>query len=237
MVLIPNLFHLLFLFLLSGLGEFPDPLPRSEKPRKETKETTIYTLVVIIYLTLDIFFFRRFIHFLYIVLGFSSIIFLLIPFFYTRYRDHWTSKDLGVISKIKAPSIVIASVIFYTYFGYANTLTAIIPWYLLLIYFYSNAFFEEFLFRGVIQSKLERAIGQKRALIFQAFAFMAFHVPVNIFNYFLDGNLLRLFSAFGLQLINGAIYGLIFMKTRNLWISVICHYLNNWLGAIITLFL
>jgi len=233
----PVLFHILLIFLIKGVGEYPAPLPHSENPRKEYIETVIYTLIVIFYLVVNIFVLNRFTDSICITLCFSTIIYLLIPLAYVRYRDHWTSEDLGFTSKVKSLWVVIVSLIFYTILGFKNTLTFEISWHILLISFYSNAFLEEFLFRGIIQSKLERAFGQKKALIFQAFLFMSIHIPVNSFNFLLDGNFTRLFSAFGLQLINGIIFGLIFLKTRNIWISVICHYLNNWLGAIITLFL
>lgn len=236
-IIIPALVHILLLKSLRNLGEYPLPLPRSENPRKEVIEAVIYTLIVILYLTINIFVLYRFSDSFYIALGFSTIIYLLIPLMYAHYRDHWTSKDLGISSKVKSRWVVIVCIIFYIFFGFKNTLTVEISWYLLLIYYYSNAFLEEFLFRGVIQSKLERAIGQKKAIIFQGFLFMSIHIPVNIFHFFLDGNSLRFISAFGFQLINGIIFGLIFLKTRNIWISVICHYLNNWFGAIITLFL
>ena len=235
-IFIPALFHILILLLLNRLGKYPVPLSNSENPRKEIIEVVMYTLIVILYLTVDIFILSRLNDFFFI-LGFSTVIFLLIPLIYVLYRDHWTSKDLGISYKVKSRWVVIASIIIYTYFGFTNTLTAEISWHLLLIYFYSNAFLEEFLFRGVIQSKLERAIGQKKAIIFQALLFISIHIPVNSFHFFLDGDFIRLFSAFGFQLINGIIFGMIFLKTRNIWISVICHYLSNWFGAIITLFL
>lgn len=236
-ILIPALVHILLLNFLVKCGKYPSILPRSENPRKEYIEAVIYTLIVILYLAINIFVLYGFSDSFYIALGFSTVIFLLIPLIYVLYRDHWTSKDLGISYKVKSRWVVIASIIIYTYFGFTNTLTAEISWYLLLIYFYSNAFLEEFLFRGVIQSKLERAIGQKKAIIFQALLFMSIHIPVNSFHFFLDSDFIRLFSAFGFQLINGIIFGMIFLKTRNIWISVICHYLSNWFGAIITLFL
>ena len=236
-IIIPALVHFLLLKSLNELGKYPAPLLRSKNPRKEVIEVVIYTLIVISYLTINIFVLNRFRDSFYIALGFSTIIYLLIPLTYARYKDHWTSKDLSITSKVKSRWIVIVSIIFHIFFGFKNTLTAEISWYLLLIYFYSNAFLEEFLFRGVIQTKLERAIGQKKPIIYQGFLFMSIHIPVNSFQFFLDGNSLRFISAFGFQLINGIIFGLIFLKTRNIWISVICHYLNNWFGAIITLFL
>ena len=237
MIFIPALFLILLLILLKEIGKYPTPLPRSNDPRKECIEAVLYTLIVILYLTVNIFVLGRLNNSFYIVMGFSTIIYLIIPLIYVRYRYNWTSKELGITSNVKSRWVVIVSIITYTYIGSRNTLTFEISCYLLVIYFYSNAFLEEFLFRGVIQSKLERAIGQKKALYYQGFLFMSIHLPVNSFQFFLDGNIVRYISVFGFQLINGIIFGLIFLKTRNIWISVICHYLNNWLGAIITLFL
>jgi len=237
MFFIPVIFNILLIFLIKEVGEYPAPLPLSENPKKEYIETVIYTLIVIFYSLINIFLLSRFLYSFYIELCFNTVIYLLIPLTYVIYRDHWTSKDLGFTSKVKSRWVVFIGVIFYTIFGFKNTFTYEISWIILLIYFYSNAFLEEFLFRGIIQSKLERAFGQKKAIILQALLFMSVHIPVNSSNFLLDGNLIKFFSAFGLQFLNGIIFGLIFLKTRNIWICVICHYLNNWLGAIITLFL
>jgi len=236
-IIIPTLILIFFLYNFNKLGEYPTPLPISQNPKKEYIEAVTYTLIAILYFTLDIFILSRFNNSLGITLIFSTIMLLLIPSIIANYRDQWTSKDFGFTSEVKSKGIVILGILFYAIFGFKNTFMVEVPWYLLLSLIYSNAFLEEFLFRGIIQSKLERAIGQKKAIIFQGIFFMSVHIPVNCFNFFLDGNSLRLISAFLFQLINGFIFGLIFMKTRNLWISVICHYLNNWFGAIITLFL
>ena len=236
-IIIPTLIQIYFLYKFNKLGEYPTPLPTSQNPKKEYIEAVIYTLIAILYFTIDIFILSRLNNSLGITLIFSTIMLLLIPSILAYYRDHWTSKEFGFTSKVKSKGVVILGILFYAVFGLKNTFMVEVPWYFLLILIYSNAFLEEFLFRGIIQSKLERAIGQKKAIIFQGIFFMSVHIPVNCFNFFLDGNFLRFISAFIFQLINGLIFGLIFMKTRNLWISVICHYLNNWLGATITLFL
>lgn len=236
-IVIPALLQICFFYFFSKREKYPTPLPTSQNPKKEYLEAIYYTLIAISYYVLDVFILSRFNNSLYITLIFSTIILLLLPLVLAFYKDHWKSKDLGITSKVNSKWMAIVGISFYTVFGVKNTFMVEIPWYSLLIYFYSNAFIEEFLFRGVIQSKLERAVGQKKALIFQGLLFMSVHIPVNSFIFNLDGNLIKFISAFGFQLINGIIFGLIFMKTRNIWISTICHYLNNWLGAIITLFL
>ena len=196
-IIIPAFAQIFFLYNFNKLGKYPAPLPHSENPRKEYIQVVIYTLAVILYFTIDLFIFNRFSFSFYMYLGFSTIIFLLIPLMHTHFKDNWTSKDLGITSKVKSRWVVIVGIIFYTLFGFKNTLMFEISWYLLLIYFYSNAFLEEFLFRGIIQSKLERAIGQKKAIIFQGILFMSVHIPVNSFNFFFDNNFLRFISAFG----------------------------------------
>ena len=233
----PTIFFSATLLLIIILGEYPTPLPSSEKPKKLLLEVGVYTLIIILFLTLNIFVLNPIGVPFYILLVLSTIMFLLIPLIYTRYKDHWTSKDLGINFKVKSRGVVIVGLIAYTWFGFLNSFALDISWYLLLIFFYSNAFLEEFLFRGIIQTKLERALGQKKAIIYQGLLFMLFHIPVNIFEFSLTGNVIRFISNFEFQLFNGVILGLIYMKTRNIWMSVTCHYLYNWFGAIVSLFL
>jgi len=227
----------LLLFVLNKLGKNPAPLPRSENPRKEKIEAGTFTLIAIFYFFLSIFILSPLVYSFYIQLGISTIILLLIPLIYTRYRDNWTIKDYGINSKIRNWWVVFFSILIFLYKGCLNTLTEDISWYLLIIFFYSNVFLEEFLFRGVIQSKLERALGQNKTIFYQGILFMLIHTPKYIFDLSVNGNYLWFILKFGLQLFNGIIFGLIYMKTRNIWISVICHYLNNWFGSIIIQFL
>ena len=100
-IFIPALFYIIFLSIVNKLGKYPVPLPRSENPKKEYIEVVLCTLIVILYLTVDIFVLRTFIDFFYNALVFNSIIFLLIPLIYVYYRDHWTSKDLIITYRVK----------------------------------------------------------------------------------------------------------------------------------------
>ncbi|MHA1192743.1 MAG: lysostaphin resistance A-like protein [Promethearchaeota archaeon] len=225
-----------FLYYSNKFEKNPTPLPRSAKPKIDLIETGILTLIVIIHLTLDNF--KLYQNFnMYLSLGLNTIIFFLTPLLYTHYKDRWTFNDLGITSKVESWRFALLWFSLYVLIGSRNTFGVVVSWYQLLIFLYSNAFLEEFLFRAIIQSKLERALGQKKAIIYQGFIFMIIHIPVNAVQLSLNGDLFRFFSQFGLQLLNGIIFGVIFLKTRNIWMSIICHYLNNWLGAIITLFL
>jgi membrane protease YdiL (CAAX protease family) len=171
---------------------------------------------------------------------FSTIITFLIPLIYVVYKNNWNIKDLGLTTRIQSWSVAVISILSYILLGIYSFFRSEpmgVYWYYLLLLLYSNAFLEEFLFRAIVQSKLERSIGQRRAIIYQAVLFMLIHIPSNIARFTFDGNLVRFFWNFGFQLLHGVIYGLVFMKTRSIWPGVICHYLTNWAVATILLFL
>lgn len=219
------------LIIFGIVGKNPAPPLRSEKPMKELIEVGVFILIVALYLTLKIFVLNPIGFSFFILIGMSTIIFLIIPLMYTRYRDQWTWKDFGINSKVKNWYVVIASITYFTLLGFRNIVDT--SWFFLIIYFYSNVFLEEFLFRGVIQSKIEKALGQNKAVFLQGVLFTLIHAPKYIQEFSVEGDFAWFFSRFILQFFNGYLFGLIYLKTRNLWISVICHYLNNYIGVII----
>ena len=236
---------LILILLAKFIGTYPTPLPRSENPATEKKEVIILGFIMLIYLSLYIYVFSPYLISMlgdsYIIgIIFGTFINFLIPFIYVVYKNKWVSKDLGLTNKIQSWSVVIISISSYVLLGiysFFRSEPIELYWYSLLLLLYSNAFLEEFLFRGIVQSKLERSIGQKRAIIYQAVLFMSIHIPSNLMRFTIDGDLIRFLWNFGFQLMHGAIYGLVFLKTRSLWPAVICHYLTNWAGATILLFL
>ena len=241
-----TIFLIIFIVIVyKVIGKYPTPLPRVENPRKEIKETIFLWMVgliwIISYVFLIGFFLSPFIgdtYFIGLIVG--SIFGLFIPILFVVYRIKWTLKDFGIINKVESWTIVICSVTgylalgIYSFFRLEPIETS---WLSLLLLFYSNAFLEEFFYRGIIQSKLERAIGQKRALFYQAILFTIVHFPANIARLIYGGNILFFIWNFGFQFLHGLNYGIIYMKSRNLFPSVICHYLTNWMGAVIMLFL
>ena len=236
---------LILILLAKSIGHYPEPLPRSEKPKMEVLDSIIFWMINFVWLSFFIFllnpiFINLFGDSYYIGLIVGTLINLLIPSIYVIYKDKWNVNDLALGTKVKSWPIAMYSIIFYLLFGIYNFFRLVpiqLPWYSLLLLFYSNAFLEEFFFRVIIQSKLERALGQFKAIVYQAILFMLIHIPANIIRFTMDGYLPRLIWNFGFQLMHGIIFGIIFMKTRNIWPSVICHFLNNWTGAIILLFI
>lgn len=213
--------------------EESSPLPRSKDPRKEKREAGVFTLIKLFYFFLSIFILNSNANFIYFQPLTNTIILFLIPFLYTHCRDNWTYKDYCINFKIGDGWITLMNILIFSTLGYLNAHTQDLS--LLILFFYSNVFLEELLFRGVIQSKLEGALGQFKSIFYQGILYKLIHSPKYISELNMDGDYLLFILKFGLQLINGIYFGLIYLKTRNIWISVICHYLNNYFGSIIFL--
>lgn len=85
--------------------------------------------------------------------------------------------------------------------------------------------FEEFLFRGALQTRLVPFVGRRWAVGLQALAFGLWHLGVAA----QDGGSLWLAAAHTLvsQATTGFLFGLVFLRTRNLWASSLLHVLAN----------
>ncbi len=102
----------------------------------------------------------------------------------------------------EAPSYAVPT----TTLGYILTFfsTAIIP-----------AIFEEFVLRGIILGKL-RKYGDAFAIVFSALIFACLHI-----------NLVSVLVTF----CSGCVMGFVYVKTKNIWVPVIIHFLNNALSV------
>lgn len=95
--------------------------------------------------------------------------------------------------------------------------------------FFQNGFFEEFLFRGALQTRLSSFLSAPLALIVQALIFGLWHLGANTRSF--DGNV-----AAGLawcivsQGVLGLAFGFIFHRTRNLVAPTVAHVMTNVLG-------
>jgi membrane protease YdiL (CAAX protease family) len=85
------------------------------------------------------------------------------------------------------------------------------------------AFYEEFLFRGVMLKFFEKHYGKLRAIIFTSFLFGIWHLK-NVF-WLNQSDLLKqvLYTA----LIFSPVLSWVTLKTRSVWPAVILHFLNN----------
>lgn len=92
-----------------------------------------------------------------------------------------------------------------------------------------NGFFEEFLFRGALQTRLNALMPANWALVLQALLFGLWHLGANM--RMMDGSLLA-----GLALcvisqgVVGISYGIVFQRTRNLAAPSVAHVVMNAFG-------
>jgi membrane protease YdiL (CAAX protease family) len=94
----------------------------------------------------------------------------------------------------------------------------------------NNGFFEEFLFRGALQTRLRRLWGPGWALVLQALVFGAWHLGLGFTDTGHTGVLPALASTLVHQAVVGLGFGVIFERTRNLLAPSVVHVVANSLG-------
>jgi len=159
---------------------------------------------------------------------------IIVPAVYVIRVNKWKAKDLGFTKQFLQPSVAIAAFIFVvgtTIFRFITGTPEAIPPLAAILVLYETCFFEEFFFRGIILSKFERAMGQKKALIWSSIIFGLLHVFTDfIFPIMLGGDVTTVMV---LQILSGLNFGIIYIKTRNIIVGIVIHYLNNYLAGII----
>ena len=171
-----------------------------------------------------------------------TVFYLLLPIFLVARKMRWGAADFGLTLANKSQEATLFAVLFglgsgcVAYFtGQSNISIQVLPLDALLILFYNNAFLEEFYHRGVIQSLLERAIGQKQAILWGGILFGLTHIALDLSALLETEGYIAVFSALLLQTMAGWMFGIIYMKSRSLWPCVLCHYLANWLPSILVI--
>ena len=225
------------------IGKYPAPLPESKDRRREILEALVLWAILAIVFVIQV-----------LLTPESALAaptpkdtvtgllvqllpFVVIPLLYVLLVNKWTAKDLG-FTMPRAPSVTIFALLVFGFFGalplFFGPAREPIAVPFLLLALYQPSFTEEFFFRGIIQGKLERALGQNRAWFFSALLFGLLHIFTLIFVGGLDivGGVFYLVQV----TISGCIFGIIYMKTRSLLPSMVAHYLTSWrLGSILAL--
>jgi len=94
---------------------------------------------------------------------------------------------------------------------------------------FQNGFFEEFLFRGALQTRLRRVMSTPWALTIQAVIFGLWHLRAN--TQMMDGNVLAgLAVCLVSQAVSGFVYGYVYQRTKNLIVPSVAHVAMNVLG-------
>jgi membrane protease YdiL (CAAX protease family) len=94
---------------------------------------------------------------------------------------------------------------------------------------FQNGFFEEFLFRGALQTRLRRLLSPPWALTIQALLFGLWHLRANA--EFMQGNIpAALAICLSVQMVLGLAYGFVYQRTGNLIAPSIAHVAINAAG-------
>ena len=237
--------------LHTKIGSYPSPLPSSANPKKEIWE--VFFLWALLFITLSIF-----IYLLYSVGIFDSIdtyspkLILLwaaihtipgfvVPVLYVRYVNKWNiRKDLGVSTQIQQKSVwyyvILIQILLILGELFIRGTPDPAPVFFLVISLYSTVFLEEFLFRGVIQTKLERALGLHKGWFYGGIVFGLIHIPTNFFGPLWEAGDASILTGFLLligQIMNGWWFGITYIKTRSLIPCLILHYMADFLILIL----
>ncbi|MCS6846166.1 MAG: type II CAAX endopeptidase family protein [Anaerolineae bacterium] len=92
-----------------------------------------------------------------------------------------------------------------------------------------NGFFEEFLFRGALQTRLNKLVQPGWALVIQALAFGVWHFNANA-GVAPGDPFAALAACVVSQAVSGLAYGIVFLRTRNLVAPSVAHVVMNAVG-------
>ncbi len=242
---------LIILYIIGKkIGEYPIKLEDIRSPKREIVEALIvWTIIFIIlaYSMLKLYFVKTLPFFLIILFGFQidmyfistvllSIIFLRV---WKKGRDR---EDAGFNLPSNSKNSILMIMIFIIYsvgiFFFLGGEKANI---LILLYGIINpAIIEEVIARSLITSKLERALGIKKAWFFGGLLFGMLHIPIDFFgyNWFAYGQQITIaFALLAAQIISGWIFCIIFIKTRSIIPCIIVHYIFDFLPSLLATFL
>ncbi|HJC25726.1 MAG TPA: CPBP family intramembrane metalloprotease [Candidatus Eisenbergiella merdavium] len=97
---------------------------------------------------------------------------------------------------------------------------------------YAAFFGEEYGWRGFFQPLLQKRYGKRLGLLILGVCWGLWHLPINVFYYspqtWLQSVLAQQTTCIGL----GIFFGLVMMKTKNIWVPVLMHFFNNNLIAV-----
>lgn len=232
--------------LHTKIGKYPEPLPSSENPKREIGEALF--LWVFLFVVLSIF------GYLVFSVGLldtsepystdltiiwqlvNTVPSLAVPLLFVRFVNKWNASDLGVTTKINQKRVwayvILIQIILIIGELSIRGKPASRPLFFLLMSLYGTVILEEFLHRGVIQSKLERAIGQNKAWFYGGILFGLVHIPANfLVDLWATGNvdILAGLLLLGGQTVNGWWFGITYAKTRSLIPAIILHYMADFL--------
>ncbi len=231
------------------LNKYPDPLPRDENSKKGIRESILICVIFAVFL-LGVVFSPLLEGManptpltLITFIAIMALPYIVIPVLYIRSKYKWSLRDYGFRMPLpNTKAIIIFAIIFFVITGLKPLLEddfTPMPVMMIVFSLYQPAFIEEFLFRGILQGRLERAVGQNKSWIYAGLLFGLVHLPVNylVANMDFATGLVQFMS----QTAWGWVFGILYMKTRSLYPGMLVHFVTNGImaslvGTVISLF-
>ena len=112
---------------------------------------------------------------------------------------------------------------------FTDTVTYVMMFSLVISFFLAfTAFFgEEYGWRYFFQPLLQKRFGLKGGVLILGVLWGLWHLPINIFYYSPDTWLISVILQIVTCISMGIFFGYGYMKTENVWVPVIMHYINN----------
>ena len=119
---------------------------------------------------------------------------------------------------------------------FTNPLTYSIMFTLILNFFFSfTAFFgEEYGWRYFFQPLLQKRFGMRAGVLLLGIFWGLWHLPLNIFFYSPDTWLISVLVQIVTCISFSIFFGYGYLKTENIWVPVIMHYINNNMIAVVS---
>ena len=106
--------------------------------------------------------------------------------------------------------------------------------YVFLLECISIGFFEEVIFRGVIMIViLQRVASSRKGLLVAVILSSAVFGIMHLFNLFAGASLGATMLQIGYSFLMGMMWAVIYLKTRNIWLSVLLHTIYNFFGLVL----
>lgn len=234
---------ILFVLLAHGkIGKYPSPLS-STSPLRELLEAVLIWGISFVSITYVILAHVYDVYYPVLTIGNISVslhllVVLLVPFVVEVGIKKRGLKDLGFQQPV-ATTPWIAWVGFGIFFGvFAFVFERPDPYPVdgLLVGIITPAFAEEWLYRSVIQSKLERSLSQNKAWFISGILFGLSHIPTNFFGpLWVAGG--RQISVAVVRLIGqcafGWLWGILYMKCRSIFPGIAAHWLSDFLAGVL----
>lgn len=95
-------------------------------------------------------------------------------------------------------------------------------------------FGEEYGWRYFLQPKMQKIFGKRLGVIILGFIWGIWHIFISIYYYSPDTFVPQIVAQIAFTVVLAVFMGYAYMKTDNLWVPIIIHYINNNFAAILT---